>query len=140
MAAPSISVIIPCYNQASFLNEAIASCWVEKGEPIEILVVDDGSTHESSREFFNHWSYSSVRLIRQVNKGLSAARNTGIREALSDIVIVLDSDDRLGSGFLKAAKDVLMAEPSVVLVGGDVEFFGDKTGPAEFAPFGWPRM
>ncbi len=135
---PEISVIIPCYNQAQFLHEAINS--VDLNPSIELIVVDDGSNLMYDRNIFDHWSYENVRLIRQENRGLSAARNTGISAALAEIIIVLDCDDKMGFGFASAAHAALMENKKISLIGGDVEFFGSRTGRAQFASFGWPRM
>lgn len=139
-STPAISVVIPCYNQGAYLAESVASVRAPAGVIREIIVVDDGSTDAKTRELFDRWPYPAIRLVRQANSGLSSARNAGVREATSDFIIVLDSDDRMGEGFPDAARRVFLKEPSVVLIGGEVEFFGDRTGRAEFAPFGWPRM
>ena len=73
---PLVSVVIPCYKHAHYLGEAIESVLNQTYDNYEIIVVDDGSpdnTVEVARQ------YSQVRLIRQNNQGLSAARNTGIK-------------------------------------------------------------
>src|SRR5215211_3139785 len=76
--APLVTVVIPCYNQAHFLAEAIESVLSQSYEHFEIIVVDDGSTDETSEVASR---YEGVRLIRQENRGLPGARNTGIRHS-----------------------------------------------------------
>ena len=86
-----MTVMIPCYNQARFLGEAIESV-LSQSHPDFVVVVDDGSTDNTSEVAS---SYGQVRLIRQENRGLAAARNRGLSEARGEYVVFLDSDDRL---------------------------------------------
>jgi glycosyltransferase involved in cell wall biosynthesis len=88
-----VSVIIPTYNRAAFIADAIESALNQTRAPDEIVVVDDGSTDETSviLERFG----PPVRVLRQPNRGRSAARNAGLRAATGDAVLFLDSDDML---------------------------------------------
>src|ERR687890_1190879 len=72
---PLVTVVIPCYNQAHFLGEAIESVLSQSYRNFEIIVVDDGSTDNTS-EVASH--YEEVRLVRQENRGLAGARNSGL--------------------------------------------------------------
>ncbi len=85
------SVIIPVYNQAEYLHEAIESAR-DQTVPCEIIVINDGST-DKSLEVAR--SYKEVKVIDQVNKGLASARNTGIMNATGDYILPLDADDIL---------------------------------------------
>lgn len=89
---PLVSIVIPCYNQSDFLGEAIKSALNQTYNNIEIIVVDDGSSDHTLEVAFG---FSGVRYIRQKNQGLSAARNTGIREGRGHYMVFLDADDRL---------------------------------------------
>lgn len=85
-----VSVIIPCYNQAQYLSEAIESAY-QQTEPCEVIVINDGSpdnTIEVAKKY-------PVKLINQVNKGLASARNTGIMNATGEWILPLDADDIL---------------------------------------------
>ena len=86
-----VSVIIPCYNQAHYLGEAIASVLGQTHAHYEIIVVDDGSTDDTERVAARH---TGVRCLRKKNGGLAAARNTGLRASKGDYVVFLDADDR----------------------------------------------
>ncbi|MBE7497013.1 MAG: glycosyltransferase [Verrucomicrobiaceae bacterium] len=93
-----ITIIIPTYNYARFLPDAIESALAQSvpdGE-VEVLVVDDGST-DNTQEVIARYG-TRLRCVCQANAGLSAARNTGMREARHDWVIFLDSDDMLAAG------------------------------------------
>jgi glycosyltransferase involved in cell wall biosynthesis len=110
-----VSVVIPCYNQAHFLGEAIESVLKQTYPHYEIVVVDDGSTDNTS-ELASH--YERVHLIRQDNQGLSAARNTGIRHSEGEYLVFLDADDRLLPEALKAGLECFSAHPESALVAG----------------------
>jgi glycosyltransferase involved in cell wall biosynthesis len=86
-----LTVVIPTYNRADLLGEAIDSVLAEKWPNLELLVVDDGSTDETPALLAGYGDQLTV--IRQENAGESAARNTGIRAARHDLVALLDSDD-----------------------------------------------
>ena len=86
-----ISVIIPTYNRRNTLPRAVESVLNQIYKPIEIIVVDDGST-DGTKEMFSEM-YPLVRYIYQANSGVSSARNTGINSASGDWIALLDSDD-----------------------------------------------
>lgn len=86
------SIIIPLFNQKDFFVEAIESALAQT-TPCEIIVVNDGSTDGS--KFLADDYADRVKVIHQVNKGLPSARNTGIMNATTELILMLDADDRL---------------------------------------------
>ena len=88
----TVSVVIPCYNQADFLAESLESALSQTHRAMDIVVIDDGSVVDTAAVAAK---YPGVRCISQPNRGLSAARNAGLRAACGDFVIFLDADDRL---------------------------------------------
>lgn len=90
---PRVSVIVPVYNASRYINECINSLINQSYPNIEIIVVDDGSTDDSLRVL---QSYSSIVVLRQKNKGASAARNYGLSVATGELVQFLDADDYIG--------------------------------------------
>jgi glycosyltransferase involved in cell wall biosynthesis len=110
-----VTVVIPCYNQAHFLGEAIESVLSQSYRRFEVVVVDDGSTDETSEVASR---YEGVRLIRQENRGLPGARNTGIRHSGGEFLVFLDADDRLLPGALEAGLGCFEAHPECALVAG----------------------
>ena len=100
-AKDSVSVIIPCYNYAQYLPRAIESALEQARASleVEVIVVDDGSTDATASVAKEYGT--RIRYIYQENKGLSGARNTGIREAKKDFVLFLDADDLLAKNNLE---------------------------------------
>lgn len=96
---PQVSVVIPTYNSAEFLPDAIESALSQDILP-EVIVVDDGSTDNTAEVIARYAERSEVRYIRQQNRGPAAARNTGVRAATAEYVAVVDSDDALAPNAL----------------------------------------
>jgi len=91
MNSCSLSVVIPTYNRASFLEETIDSVLAQTFQRFELIVVDDGST-DGTQEILSGYG-EKIRVITQANQGPSAARNRGIEEAKGEWIAFLDSDD-----------------------------------------------
>ncbi len=118
---PLVSVVIPTYNHAHFLGEAIESAQAQAGVPTEVIVVDDGSEDDPAAVVRR---YPGLRLIRQENSGLSAARNTGWRNATGRFVRFLDADDRLMPNALHTNLQCFAASPRYGFVYGGYRFIG----------------
>ncbi len=100
-----ISVIIPLYNQKEFVGRGIKSALEQSHREMEIIVVDDGSTDNPDPILSDYGSEISV--IRQENRGLAGARNTGIKHARGDYVQFLDADDFLHRDKLRLQQDFM---------------------------------
>jgi glycosyltransferase involved in cell wall biosynthesis len=125
-----VSVVIPCYNQAHFLPDAIMSVLRQTYRCFEIIVTDDGSTDDTAKVAAE---YSAVHLIRQRNQGLAAARNTGLRASKGAFLVFLDSDDRLIPEALETGIDTLQAHPGCAFAYGHVRLI-DRRGLARTSP------
>ena len=117
---PLVSVMIGVYNAAPYLGEAIESALAQDYEPIELIVVDDGST-DGSADVAR--AYSQVRVVRQENAGNGAARNRAVEEASGQLYAFLDADDRFTAGKLSLQKAALDADPGLDMVFGHVREF-----------------
>jgi glycosyltransferase involved in cell wall biosynthesis len=95
-----ISVIIPTFNRAHTLDRALESVLTQRRPPDEVIVVDDGS--EDGTAAMVRSRYPQVRLLEQINRGVSAARNLGIAQAMGEWLAFLDSDDAWLPGKLEA--------------------------------------
>lgn len=116
------SIVIPLFNQKEFLPEAIESALAQTTRA-EIILIDDGST-DGGRFVADDYVERGVKVIHQVNKGLSAARNTGIMNASGDYVVFLDSDDVLLPTYVERIEKVFedtdadVVSPSFTQFGG----------------------
>ena len=114
-AAPLVSVVIPCWNQAHYLGEAIESVLAQSHPRLELVVVDDGS-EDNSHEVAAR--YPGVRCLRQPNRGVAAARNRGFAETTGEHVVFLDADDRLLPGALEVGVRELAEQPQAAFAAG----------------------
>ncbi len=117
---PSISVIIPCRDAGSYLAETLQSIHAQTLQPLEIVMVDDGSSDDSAKI---GQADPLVRLDRQPAKGVSAARNRGLKLALGEVIAFLDADDLWPVDSLRKRMDTLLATPTLDGVYGYTEQF-----------------
>jgi glycosyltransferase involved in cell wall biosynthesis len=131
---PSVSAIIPTYNSAAFLPDAVASIRAQAYHPLEVIIVDDGSD-DATEEVVARMGHG-IRYFRQANQGPAAAKNTGLVHAMGSMIGFLDADDLWPEGRLRSLVSVLAQNGSADVVVGRTQLVG-LTGaqPAEFAPF-----
>ncbi|HEY0780020.1 MAG TPA: glycosyltransferase family A protein [Gemmatirosa sp.] len=122
VALPSVSVVIPCYNAGPYLAECLESVLAQTRPPLEVLVVDDGSTDDSA----DVASRFPVRLLRTSGRqGNMAARSQGAEAAVGDYIAMTDADDRLLPDHLEQTAGLLDRYPEVMLAASDAQAFGD---------------
>ena len=126
VGAALVSVVIPCHDQAHFLGEAIESVLAQTYPHFEVVVVDDGST-DNTEEVASR--YPGVRCVRQENRGLAAARNTGIRRSNGGHLVFLDADDRLLPGALEAGLRCFRDHPESAFVAGRYRYVAFDGSP-----------
>lgn len=116
---PIFSIVIPCYNQGSFIDEAIQSVSTSTNLSYEILVINDGSTEPNTLSKLNTLrarQSDELRIIDKENGGLASARNLGFSEAQGYFVKFLDADDLLTRGILDHQRDLFNNHASVDVV------------------------
>ncbi len=139
MKKPAISVVIPTYNRADWLRECLESVRNQTLQPLELIVVDDGSTDQTAalcREFPMELEY-----IYQDQRGVSAARNRGIAAARYDWIALLDSDDLWVPDKLRRQWDAIQADSSLRVLQTEEIWIrnGRRVNPREIhrKPSGW---
>jgi hypothetical protein len=127
---PAASFIIPVYNGEAFLAEAIASCFSQTVPDVEVVAVDDGSTDGSAALLLKLQAQYGPRLVvvQQANRGVSAARNTGIRASTGPVVLYLDCDD-LAPPERVALSLSLLETGADIIYGQEEEFIEGQDGP-----------
>ncbi len=120
MKGPLVSVIIPCFNAARFLPEAVASVRAQQYEPLEILVIDDGSTDDTARVAAGFGS--EIRYFRKENGGPASARNSGLREARGELIALLDADDQWPGNKLDLQVGRLLEDPNLDVATGRIRY------------------
>lgn len=126
---PKISVIIPCYNYARFLPEAVESLVRQTCQDFEVTIVNDGSTDRSgevAEALIGKYPKQRMRLISQPNKGVCTAKNVGIRASTGNYIVLLDADDKFDMTALEKMAKVLDQNPEVAFAYSWVRCFGSS--------------
>jgi len=122
-----ISTIIPTYNSAKTLGRAIESVLQQTLPTYEIIIIDDGSVDETP-EVINRFQ-DKIKYIKQINSGVSAARNTGIKASSGDWIAFLDADDEWLPNKLELQLKALKQQPKLMWCAGEVKRIGENNSP-----------
>ncbi len=138
MSGPTISAIVPTYNRAGVIAQAIDSILSQVPAPDEVLVVDDGSTDDTAAVLAQYGD--RIRVLTQPNGGAAAARNLGIREARGEWLAFLDSDDIWFPGRIETfLRDIETAKDDVVAHVGNLVFEGTSEEAFDAAGVDYPK-
>jgi glycosyltransferase involved in cell wall biosynthesis len=119
---PKISVVMPVYNCAQYLEEALASLLIQTFDDFEILAINDGSTDDSLKILEKYAKIDSrLKILSQKNSGIVKALNRGIKESRADYIARMDGDDISFPNRFTDQVKILDADPEVVLVAGNFE-------------------
>lgn len=129
-----LSVVIPCFNDGQFIDEAVASVKACQDSRYEIIIVNDGSTDQLTYQVLNKLKKDGYQVINQPNQGAAAARNTGVRQARGEYILPLDADNRIRTPYILKGIDILDRFSDVAVVYGDVEHFGEGIDSLEQLP------
>ncbi|MCK5686090.1 glycosyltransferase family 2 protein, partial [bacterium] len=140
-----ISVVIPCYNHGVYLEEAVESVLAQSYQHFEIVIVNDGSTDSYTNNLLRSFSRPRCSVLHTDNRGLSAARNYGIRASKGEYICCLDADDKYHHDYFKKAVAILDNDKALTYgaIPSWVQFFGSSNtlwktlgnNCKEFAPF-----
>jgi glycosyltransferase involved in cell wall biosynthesis len=126
-----ITVVIPCFNHGRFLLESVERALGQQGGPPQVVVVDDGSTDDETRRILDELP-KEVRLIRQQNAGPAAARNAGFEKSDSELLLMVDADDRLTVDALDVLRPPIESRPDVGYCYGLMKLIGAWSGVLRF--------
>ena len=123
-----ISVIVPCYNQGIYLKETIQSALASTYRPLEIIIINDGSTDHSLKIAKKlEVEHPEVRVLDQANAGVTKARNLGIAAAQGEYILPLDGDDLISKNYIEKGMAILTSRPEVKVVYCQAEKFSDSS-------------
>jgi glycosyltransferase involved in cell wall biosynthesis len=131
VAPRRVTVVIPCFKQAHFLDDAITSILRQTYRDFEVVVVDDGSPDNPSQVVAR---YPDAICIRQANRGQPTARNVGFSRSRGEFIVFLDADDRLLPDALEVGVSTLRAHPHAAFVFGGCSLIAADGSPL---PFDW---
>lgn len=143
-SVPTVSIIIPCYGQAQYLEDAVTSVVAQTFEDWELIIVDDGSPDDTAivaNRLISTYRDRRIRLIRQENSGLARARNAAIELSKGRYVLPLDADDQIEPRMLEKTVGLLESRPGVAIAYTDLQQFGDGSAVIradEFHAWGLP--
>jgi len=131
---PKVSVIIPCYNQGKYLEDALTSVYNQTFQDLEIIIINDGST-DDSQEITDKIEHPKVIKIHQVNKGVVSARNEGIKRASGEFILPLDADDKIAPTYIEKAVYHIEKNPNLGIVYCEAELFGEEIKKWDLPPY-----
>lgn len=131
-----VSIIVPCYNQAQYLDEALQSVLDQTYTRWECIIVNDGSP-DHTEEVARNWIEKDNRFhyFKKENGGLSSARNYGIANATGEFILPLDADDKIASHYVTLAVHAFQEDNTLKVVSAKAEKFGNEFGPWELEAF-----
>ncbi|MES2796045.1 MAG: glycosyltransferase family A protein [Bacteroidota bacterium] len=121
---PKVSIIVPCYNQAQYLDEALQSLFDQTHTNWECTIINDGSP-DNTEEVARKWEVKDPRFayVYKENGGVSSARNLGIKEAKGEFILTLDADDKYEATFVEKALVLLGNNPEMGIVSSWGRYF-----------------
>jgi glycosyltransferase involved in cell wall biosynthesis len=130
---PQVSVLLPCFNAESTIEEALSSLAAQSYQDFEVLCVDDGST-DSTVSILEDWSQRDSRfvIVKKNHRGVIQAANTGLTLCRAPLIVRMDADDRCHPDRIKLQREYLLDNPAVAVVGSLVNGF-----PTEFVGEGF---
>lgn len=142
MPKPLVSVLIPAYNQGQYLVQAVESAFDQTYRPIQVVVVNDGSTDQTDQiaQELQH-SHPNLVYLSQKNQGVCQAMAAAFAEANGEYVVRLDADDYLPENYLSCLLDCLEAAgPAVAYAYCDAQYVGERQGVMEAGDFSLGRL
>jgi glycosyltransferase involved in cell wall biosynthesis len=129
MSITKVSIIVPCYNQAQFLDECLQSVLGQTFTDWECIIVNDGSP-DNTEEVSQKWVNKDIRFkyLLKTNGGIISARNEGIRIALGEYILLLDADDYIAPSFISKTLILIESDNNIKGVSTGIKNFGTESG------------
>jgi glycosyltransferase involved in cell wall biosynthesis len=121
-----LSVVIPCYNDHLYVEQAVDSALAQTWPYKEIIIVDDGS-FDRTKKVLSELESDNIKIFTQKNRGVSAARNMGIQKASGKFILVLDSDDYFELNFIEKAIPIIKESSDIKIITCYARWFWNST-------------
>lgn len=125
---PTVSVIMPCYNDGMYIEEAVDSLRIQSWPEIELVIIDDGSDDSETLETIEKLQFKRKKILHTEHVGPAAARNCGIAAAEGEYILPLDADDTIDAEYISRAVDVIRKKPETGIVYCHADLFGAASG------------
>lgn len=137
-----VSIVIPCFNDGKYLQDAVASACAQTHPSTEIIIVDDHSTDPLTLAAYDRLRNEGITVLEtpQGKKGPSVARNTGITKATGNYILPLDADDTIAPSYISKAVAVLDANPAIDICYCRARFMGLKSGPWKLPSYSFEKL
>lgn len=135
-----VSVIMPCYNDGAYIEEAMASVYAQTYKDIELIIIDDGSDDERTLEILSRISNVNTKILRTERLRPAGARNAGISQATGKYILPVDSDDIIESDYVEKAVNILEKNDQIGVVYCYADLFGEKSGRWDLPNYSLEKM
>ncbi|MBO2944783.1 glycosyltransferase [Paenibacillus sp. F411] len=135
-----VSIIMPCFNDGEYIEEAIQSVFNQTYKDIELVIIDDGSDQEDTIKILDQLSGSNIKLVRSNRLRPAGARNKGITQASGKYILPLDADDKIDSDYIEKAVSIMEGDPNIGVVYCYAQLFGEKSGRWELPEYSLNTM
>lgn len=135
-----VSIIMPCYNDGAYIEEAVASIKAQTYPDIELVIIDDGSDEPDTIAIIEKLAASGATVIHTNHLRPAGARNAGIAAATGEYILPVDSDDLIEPSYVEKAVQILDENKKIGVVYCHADLFGEQTGPWELPDYSLDKM
>ncbi len=135
-----VSVIMPCFNDGAYIQEAIDSVLKQTYQNIEIIIIDDGSDDENTKKIIDELSHPKIRVLHTQRLRPAGARNYGISHAEGKYILPVDSDDRIEPDYVEKAIKIMESNENIGVVYCYADLFGEAKGRWELPNYDFRTM
>lgn len=135
-----VSIIMPCYNDGKYMEEAVASVKAQTYPQWELIIVDDGSDDEETVQIIKRMEAEQIKVLHTDHVKPAGARNYGIRHADGTYILPLDADDRIDKTYIEKAVKIIESDSKIGVVYCESDMFGERTGKWNLPEYSFQSM
>lgn len=135
-----VSVIMPCYNDGQYIQEAIQSVKEQSYTNWELIIIDDNSDDEDTIRIIKGIDDPQIKVLHSEHLRPAGARNYGIQHATGKYILPVDSDDAIDSTYIEKAVSIIESDPEIGIVYCKADLFGEKSGPWDLPEYSFQSM